>query len=116
MKEKILKKEGICNFTFISGKDKSQINRVRYFLHQMTRETDKTWALMDFVRLIFKVEGKVNLVQSMSDKKKDEKKMAHFLSQFKVKRNIKSCFAEYTRDSFFHKILNTGIRVFRNPE
>ena len=56
MKEKIKKTEGICNFTFISGKDKSSINNIRYILHQMTQETDKTQALMDFIRLVSKVE------------------------------------------------------------
>ena len=56
MKEKMQKTEGICNFTFISGKDKSNINSMRYCLHQMTQETDKTQALIDFVRLVWKVE------------------------------------------------------------
>ena len=45
----------ICNFTFTSGYEKSRVNKMRYCLHQMTRETDHTQALMDFVRLVFQV-------------------------------------------------------------
>ena len=45
----------VCNFTFISGYEKSKINKMRYCLHQMTRETDHTQALMDFIRLVFQV-------------------------------------------------------------
>ena len=56
------KTDGICNFTIISGNDKSKINRIRYCLYQMTRETDKTRALMDFVRLVFKVSPKKKLI------------------------------------------------------
>ena len=52
MKEKMQKIEGICNFTFMSGKDKSNINSMRYCLHQMTQETDKTQALIDFIRFL----------------------------------------------------------------
>lgn len=48
--------EDLCNFTFISGEEKSKINKMRYCLHQMVRETDKTQALMDFIRLVFNVE------------------------------------------------------------
>ena len=51
VKKKMQKTEEICNFTFISGRDKSNINNIRYCLSQMTRETDKTQALMDFIRL-----------------------------------------------------------------
>ena len=41
--------------------------------------------------------------------------MSEFLERFKVKRCISSCFFEYIKDNFFHKILNTGLRLFRNP-
>lgn len=47
------KEENLCNFTFISGEEKSKINKMRYCLHQMTRETDQTQAMMDFIRLVF---------------------------------------------------------------
>ena len=72
MKEKVQKIEGICNITFISGSDKSKINVVRYCLHQMTRETDKTQALMDFVRLVFKLESKVSLIWHGKEEDKDK--------------------------------------------
>jgi hypothetical protein len=62
MSDKIKKMESLCNFTFISGREKSRINKVRYCLHQMTRETDKTQALIDFVRLVFKVFPRKELV------------------------------------------------------
>ena len=34
---------------------------------------------------------------------------------FKVKRRAGSCFIEYTKESFFHKVLNIGLRVLKNP-
>ena len=37
------------------------------------------------------------------------------MDQLKVKRRMRKCFEEYTRESFFHKILNTGLRVFEHP-
>ena len=37
----------------ISGEDKSEVNKKRYCLHQMTRETDKTQAFINFVQLVF---------------------------------------------------------------
>ena len=49
------KNKDICNFTFISGYEKSRINKMRYCLHQLTMETDHTQAMMDFIRLIFQV-------------------------------------------------------------
>ena len=58
----------ICNFTFISGKEKSKINKMRYCLHQMTRETDKTEALINFVQFAFKVYAKEDLVGNGNDK------------------------------------------------
>ena len=106
MKEKMQKTEGICNFTFISGRDKSNINSMRYCLHQMTQETDKTQALIDFVRLVWKVEKQ----------KPDElNKIACFLKQFRTKLWAKSCLEEYTSESFFHRILNTGLRALKRP-
>ena len=56
------KQKEICNFTFMSGYEKSQINKIRYSMHQMTRETDHTQALMDFVRLAFNAVPKKNLL------------------------------------------------------
>ena len=47
------KEENICNFTFISGEEKSKINKMRYCLHQMAQETDYTQALIDFLRFAF---------------------------------------------------------------
>ena len=57
LKKVIYKKKNkdICNFTFISGYEKSRINKMRYCLHQLTMETDHTQAMMDFIRLIFQV-------------------------------------------------------------
>ena len=99
-------KEGICNFTFISGKDKSNINNIRYTLYQMTQETDKTQALIDFIRLVSKVKKR----------KPDEKnEIACFLQQFRTKLQVKSCLEEYTSESFFHRILNTGLRALKRP-
>ena len=40
--------------------------------------------------------------------------MSYFLDQFKVKRYI-SCIEEYTRESFFHKVMNVGLRTFKTP-
>jgi hypothetical protein len=60
---------------------------MRYCLHQMTRETDKTQALIDFVGLVFKVCGKKNLIRHKNELIL-KNTMAHFLSQFKVKRKI----------------------------
>ena len=37
----------------ISGEEKNLINKKRYCLHQMTRETDKTQALINFIQLVF---------------------------------------------------------------
>ena len=47
--------EDICDFTFISGYEKSKINKMRYCLHQLTMETDHTQAMMDFIRLVYQV-------------------------------------------------------------
>ena len=98
--------EGICNFTFISGRDKSSINSMRYTLHQMTQETDKTQALIDFVRFVWKVE---------KQKPEEQNKIACFLEQFRTKLWVKSCLKEYTSESFFHRILNTGLRALKRP-
>ena len=73
MKEIIQNAKGICNFTLISGKDKSNINNIRYCLHQMTQETDKTQALMDFIRLVFKIYPKEELVRDKRDAKNKQK-------------------------------------------
>ena len=43
---------------------------MRYILHQMTQETDKTRALMDFIRLVSKVEKR---------KPEEQNKIACFL-------------------------------------
>ena len=69
--------EKICNFTFISNRDKSGINRIRFCLHQMVRETDKTQGLIDFLRLVFKVYPREELVGEGDSQKKG--KMASFL-------------------------------------
>jgi hypothetical protein len=58
------KKEDISNFTFMSGYKKSKINKVRYRMHQMTQEMDHTQALMDFIRLVFKVVPRKELLGS----------------------------------------------------
>ena len=42
--------------------------------------------------------------------------MSYFLDQFKVRRNINTCLTEYTRESFFHRVLNIGLRSFRTPD
>ena len=36
----------------MSGEDKSEINKMRYCFHQMTRETDKTQALINFIQFV----------------------------------------------------------------
>ena len=41
--------------------------------------------------------------------------MSGFLERFRVKRDISSCLKEYTKENFFHKIVNSGLRLFRNP-
>ena len=41
--------------------------------------------------------------------------MSGFLERFRVKRHIGSCLKEYTDESFLNKILNSGLRIFRNP-
>ena len=41
--------------------------------------------------------------------------MNYFLGKFKVKRSVPDCLEEYTRESFFHKILNIGLRVLKKP-
>ena len=56
----------------------------------MTQETDKTQALMDFIRLVFKLYPKEELVKSKTGIKKKEK-MAHFLEQFRTKLQIQPC-------------------------
>jgi hypothetical protein len=94
--------EAICNFTLISGKEKSKFNRVRYSLHQMTRETDKTQALIDFVRFVFKVYNNKDLIGKNTDGSTKLNGMENFLNHFKVRRKIRDCFGEYTRGSFFH--------------
>ena len=70
----------------------------------MTQETDKTQALIDFVRLVWKVE-----------KQKPEEQVAYFLEQFRTKLRVKSCLKEYTSESFFHRLLNTGLRALKRP-
>ena len=55
------KKEDISNFSFMSGYEK---NKVRYRIHQMTQEMDHTQALMDFIRLVFKVVPRKELLGS----------------------------------------------------
>jgi hypothetical protein len=42
--------------------------------------------------------------------------MSSFLSNFKTKRRLISCLREYTKETFFYKILNLGIRLFQNPQ
>jgi hypothetical protein len=106
MKEKMQKTEGICNFTFISGRDKSNINSMRYCLHQMTQETDQTQALIDFIRLVWKVE---------KQEPEEQNKIACFLEQFRTKLRVKSCLKEYTSESFFHRLLNIGLRALKRP-
>jgi hypothetical protein len=41
--------------------------------------------------------------------------MSQFMSIFKVKRDLESYLREYTKDSFFHKIINIGLRILWNP-
>ena len=45
---------------------------MRYCLYQMTRETDQTQALMDFIRLVFHVEPTDILVGNYEEERKDE--------------------------------------------
>ena len=42
----------------MSGRDKSKINKNRYTLHQMTQETDKTEALINYIQLLFAIYEK----------------------------------------------------------
>ena len=37
MTDKIKNRREVCNFIFISGRDKAKLNNKRYCLHQMTR-------------------------------------------------------------------------------
>lgn len=37
MTDKIKNRREVCNFIFISGRDKAKLNKKRYCLHQMTR-------------------------------------------------------------------------------
>ena len=41
--------------------------------------------------------------------------MIYFLHQCKVKRYPTCCLEEYTRESFFHKVLNIGLRILKEP-
>jgi hypothetical protein len=72
----------------------------------MTQETDKTQALIDFVRFVWKVEKK---------KPEEQNKIACFLEQFRTKLQVKSCLKEYTSESFFHRLLNIGLRALKRP-
>ena len=110
------KKEAVENFMVISG-DKSSINKKRYCLHQMARETDKTQALINFVQLTFSAYWpKDKLLSSIQNSKENKKKtMGYFMRKFKVKRSVPDCLEEYSRESFFHKVLNIGLRILKQP-
>ena len=99
----------------MSGKDKSLINKKRYCLHQMTRETDKTQAFINFVQLVFSAYWpKYELLSKEGESEYIKKKrLAYFMKNFKVKRSPFSCLREYTRESFFHKVLNVGLRILK---
>jgi hypothetical protein len=47
---------------------------------------------------------------------KRKKKLKHFLTEFRVKRITIPCLIEYTRESFFHKVMNVGLRVLHAPD
>ena len=79
----------------------------------MTRETDKNQALIDFVRLTFHIFPKKELITLRDNNSKSG--MSHFMKNFKVKRDIRNCLEEYTRESFFHRIVNTGLRILKHP-
>ena len=80
----------------------------------MARETDKTQALINFVQLVFKVVPREELVED-GKHKIEQDKMGFFLRQFRVRRDAAACFTEYTRESFFHRILNRGLRALKEP-
>ena len=116
------KKEHLCNFTFISGEEKSKINKMRYCLHQMARETDQTQGVMDFIRLVFHVVPIDKLIgnyvdSSKAEEEKESKKesMRTFLNWFKVKKDLKTCLKKYTEETWFHTIMNIGLRVLHEP-
>ena len=52
----------------------------------------------------------------MEKRKPGEKNnIACFLEQFRTKLRVKSCLEEYTSESFFHRILNIGLRALKHP-
>ena len=116
MGDKIKKKkdENICNFTFMSGVEKSGINKMRYCLHQMARETDHTQAFMDFIRLVIHVEPIDKLLGNYDPEDGEEREkgsiMRVFMSEYKVRRHLKTCLKKYTEESFYHRVLNIGLR------
>ena len=41
--------------------------------------------------------------------------MSEFMDSFKVKRSFDSCLREYTKETFFHRIINIGLRMLSTP-
>ena len=83
----------------------------------MTRETDKKQALINFIQLVFSAYWpRDNLLSKEGESQNSKKKrMKYFLGEFKVKRFPESCFRAYTRESFFHIVLNIGLRILKEP-
>ena len=43
------------------------------------------------------------------------KSLHYFIKNYKVVRNTKNCLKWYTKDSFFYKVLNKGLRILSSP-
>ena len=63
--------------------------------------------------------GKKIKVNKFNEKKEVWKikkgEMSEFMDSFKVKRSFDSCLREYTKETFFHRIINIGLRMLWTP-
>ena len=96
------------NFTGISGVDKRYINNSRLKMLFMLKPCNRIQALVDFVRLAIKAVRKHECVQ-LKDKEKEEEE--HFFERYKTQFDASAYLFEYTRQSFFYKTLNRGLKA-----